>query len=89
MRWLLLVVLLVVGGLWLPPHALVHVLEHATLTAVAEAQQDPVTVYVTRTGEKYHRDGCRYLRQSRITTTLKAALQRGFGPCSVCRPPTM
>src|SRR5687768_1357540 len=58
--------------------------------AVAEAQQDPatITVYVTRTGEKYHRDGCRYLRQSRIPMSLKEAAKR-FGPCSVCKPPTV
>lgn len=43
-------------------------------------------VYVTRTGSKYHRDGCRYLSRSRIATTLQAAKQR-YGPCSVCRPP--
>ena len=52
--------------------------------------QDPASqaVYLTRTGEKYHRDGCRYLRQSRIPTTLRDAVGRGFGPCSVCKPPT-
>ena len=44
------------------------------------------TVYVTRTGEKYHREGCRCLRGSRIPTPLREARKR-FGPCSVCRPP--
>ena len=48
----------------------------------------PLIVYVTRTGEKYHRAGCRYLRQSKIEITLREATTRGFGPCSVCRPPT-
>jgi hypothetical protein len=54
------------------------------------AQQDPakVVVYITRTGEKYHNDGCRYLRQSRIQTTLAEAAKR-YGPCSVCKPPTV
>lgn len=52
------------------------------------AAQDPksITVYVTRTGEKYHRDGCRYLRQSRIPMSLAEAVKR-FDPCSVCKPP--
>jgi hypothetical protein len=45
------------------------------------------TVYVTRTGKKYHRDGCRYLRSSRIPVSLKDAKDRGYTPCSVCKPP--
>jgi hypothetical protein len=61
------------------------------LPMAVHAQQDPVTltVYVTRTGEKYHRDGCRYLSRSRIAISLKDAVARGFGPCSVCKPPTL
>jgi hypothetical protein len=31
------------------------------------------TVYITRTGKKYHRDACRYLRSSRIPVSLKDA----------------
>ncbi|PYR93562.1 MAG: hypothetical protein DMF84_09170 [Acidobacteria bacterium] len=46
------------------------------------------TVYVTRTGAKYHRDGCRYLRSSRIPMKLKDAA-KSYGPCSVCRPPVV
>ena len=42
--------------------------------------------YVTRTGHKYHRDGCQYLRRSRIPVALGEARKR-YGPCSVCRPP--
>jgi hypothetical protein len=58
---------------------------------VLEAQQDPakITVYVTRTGEKYHRDGCSSLRRSRIPTSLKDAVERGYGACKLCRPPTV
>jgi hypothetical protein len=44
-------------------------------------------VYVTRTGHKYHRDGCRYLRQSKIKITLKDAKEQGYTPCSICDPP--
>ena len=44
-----------------------------------------VTVYVTRTGSKYHRSGCRYLRRSKIPIALSAAKLR-YGACSVCRP---
>ena len=43
-------------------------------------------VYITRTGSKYHRADCRYLRESSIVTTLKKA-RAGYGPCKVCKPP--
>lgn len=54
------------------------------------AQQDPqaITLYVTRTGAKYHRDGCRYLSRSKIPMSLKEAVKR-FEPCKVCRPPVL
>ncbi len=43
-------------------------------------------VYVTRTGEKYHRAGCRYLSKSQIPMERKQAISEGYSPCSVCRP---
>lgn len=46
-----------------------------------------VTVYVTKTGGKYHTGGCRYLRKSKIAISLSDAQARGYGPCSVCDPP--
>jgi hypothetical protein len=46
-----------------------------------------VTVYITKTGSKYHRDGCRYLSKSKIAITLKQAKDSGYTPCSVCKPP--
>ena len=53
------------------------------------AQQDPQTqtVFVTRTGKKYHRDGCRYLATSKIPISLKDAKARGYTACKVCHPP--
>jgi hypothetical protein len=52
-------------------------------------QQDPKTqtVYITRTGKRYHRDGCRYLATSKIPISLKDAKARGFTACKVCHPP--
>lgn len=43
------------------------------------------TVYITRTGSKYHRSSCRYLKYSKIPVSLEKAKQ-SYGPCSVCRP---
>lgn len=50
-----------------------------------EPKPQEVTVYVTRTGAKYHREGCRYLK-SKIPMSLKEAKQR-YTPCKVCKPP--
>ncbi len=44
------------------------------------------TVYITRTGEKYHRANCRYLSQSKIPVERKDAISNGYAPCKVCRP---
>ncbi len=52
-----------------------------------ETDNKEITVYVTRTGSKYHRDGCQYLRQSRITSSLEDAKRKGYAPCSRCNPP--
>lgn len=52
----------------------------------APSQTNSVIVYVTRTGECYHRASCSYLRSSRIPMELETAKQR-YRPCSKCRPP--
>lgn len=44
------------------------------------------TVYITRTGSKYHRSGCRYLSRSKISISRSNAISSGYTPCSVCRP---
>ena len=52
-----------------------------------QPQTKEQTVYITKTGKKYHTATCRYLAKSRIPMSLKEAKLRGFTPCSVCRPP--
>lgn len=52
-----------------------------------EEQQKQITVYITKTGKKYHRYGCRYLQKSCIPISLDEAKRRGYTPCSVCNPP--
>jgi len=51
-----------------------------------EAQKISTTVYITKTGAKYHRDGCRYLSKSKIAISLEDA-KRSYTACSVCSPP--
>ena len=48
-----------------------------------------IIVYVTKTGRKYHRSGCGYLRESCIPISLIEAIQRGYTPCKVCNPPSV
>jgi endonuclease YncB( thermonuclease family) len=44
-------------------------------------------VYVTRTGTKYHRAGCRSLARSQIPIALKNV--GSYGACGICRPPVL
>lgn len=55
--------------------------------AAAGSASGGAVVYVTDTGECYHRKGCRYLASSRIAMTLSHAKADGYRPCSVCDPP--
>lgn len=42
------------------------------------------TVYITRTGKKYHGPNCSYLRRSKIPISLKEARAQGYTACSRC-----
>jgi hypothetical protein len=53
----------------------------------AQSDSKTQTVYITRTGKKYHRAGCRYLSHSSIPISLKDAKSNGYTPCKVCQPP--
>ena len=69
--------------------------EAAAAEAAAEAQAqveaqagdtNGYTVYITKTGEKYHSGGCRYLKKSKIAIDINDASAQGYEPCSVCNP---
>lgn len=51
----------------------------------APVNEDSYTVYITRTGSKYHRSGCSYLK-SKIAIEKKDAIAAGYTPCSRCNP---
>jgi len=57
---------------------------HTVDVVAVEAVQQ--VVYVTKTGKKYHKNNCRYLRQSKIKTTLSKAQESGYSACKVCKP---
>lgn len=44
------------------------------------------TFYITKTGEKYHRDGCGSLSRSKIPISRADAIARGYTPCHNCNP---
>lgn len=76
-------------GLWgidvaTPPAATAPV--NVTPEPPQQTEPQTITVYITNTGAKYHRDGCRYLSKSRIPIELKSAQVSGYTACSVCRP---
>jgi Tfp pilus assembly protein FimT len=62
------------------PSALAHV-AHQDTTAV---QTKDCTVYVTKTGHKYHRAGCQYLKSSAIKMSRSEAIKNGYTPCKRC-----
>jgi hypothetical protein len=44
------------------------------------------TVYITRTGKKFHRAGCPSLRYSAIAMKRWEAIAKGYAPCNICNP---
>ena len=54
-------------------------------SVIDETPQD-LTVYVTRTGKKYHQGSCSSLRRSKIPILLKEA-KLSYGACLRCSPP--
>lgn len=43
-------------------------------------------VYVTKSGTKYHKEKCDYLANSSVEISREQAENKGYTPCSKCRP---
>ena len=45
-------------------------------------------VYVTTSGQKYHRENCRYVRgkDNTLEISINQAEEKGYSPCSKCKP---
>ena len=50
------------------------------------AKASDLIVYITYTGEKYHRSGCKCLIKSKIPIRLSEAKMMGYTPCKICKP---
>lgn len=61
----------------------------APLPAHRHTVANPIeeTVYITKTGERYHRGSCGTLRKSKIAKTLSEAKAMGYTACGLCKPP--
>ena len=61
------------------------------LTMLSNCHHAPkfdTTVYITASGQKYHKKHCRYVRNKEIDIMLSKALYKGYEPCKVCKPST-
>lgn len=50
----------------------------------SSSQKQECTVYVTRTGTRYHRQNCSSLKSSSIPASLDEAIKKGYTPCQRC-----
>jgi hypothetical protein len=57
------------------------------VVSLVQGSKPSETVYTTRTGAKYHRSSCSYLRKSKIEIKLADVKNLGLSPCSRCKPP--
>lgn len=57
----------------------------AASVPTSEHAEEERTVYVTASGSKYHRAGCRYLAKSSRAISYSQAKDR-YDPCSQCKP---
>jgi hypothetical protein len=67
---------------------LIIILAFVVAGVVFAAGPDTV-VYITKTGEKYHTEGCSSLRNSKIAITLGEAVLKGYESCQRCKPPVL
>jgi endonuclease YncB( thermonuclease family) len=76
-------------GIWAPQPRPKEMSAARVATSQPTGNAEEIIVYVTKSGKKYHRKDCQYLRKSAIPITLKEAIARGYEPCSRCKPPTL
>lgn len=55
-----------------------------TVKKKSTTRKSTTYVYVTDTGSKYHRAGCRHLKRSKHKVSLSSAKSTGYTACSVC-----
>lgn len=58
--------------------------EEAPVYTPPVTNEQGYTVYVTNTGSKYHRAGCRHLKDSQIAIDINDAIAQGYTACKNC-----
>ena len=53
----------------------------------ADIEETQIEVFITDTGEKYHRKDCRFLKSSAIPIMLDEAKLKEYSACGSCKPP--
>lgn len=61
-------------------------LQVSTQAPPADSTTDNMVVYITRTGKRYHKEGCNGLSKSKIPSTVSEATAKGLTPCPDCKP---
>ncbi|TXD67792.1 hypothetical protein [Aequorivita lipolytica] len=56
------------------------------VTPVSHIHPVQQVVYITKTGTKYHKGTCHYLKKSKIEISKSDAKSAGYTACSVCNP---
>ena len=51
---------------------------HVERAPPSDGDSGDITVYITKTGKKYHKANCRYLRKNKIPISLEQAKARGI-----------
>lgn len=85
--------LLLLGALNSVEHRTTHLnqlqasqeISEVSFSSQPKEKQVERTVYITKTGSKYHSAGCHYLK-SIISIEINKAREAGYAPCKVCRP---
>jgi endonuclease YncB( thermonuclease family) len=60
--------------------------EKAGSSPAGTVQKNEKTVYITRTGRKFHSSGCSSLRSSAFPISRSEAISGGYGACLRCNP---
>ena len=61
-----------------------HLMETIMGDDYLNSDTESQTVYISKTGNKYHRAGCQYINKNFVATTLENAILEGYTPCSKC-----
>lgn len=62
------------------------VAKQSAKASLPSIQYEGATVYVTKSGKKFHRESCGSLSKSKIPILYEEACSDGYTPCGKCKP---